>query len=271
MALRAREFTVSRRRNAIRPRTGVIVSAFAAFSFDAQPIAATVEREPMTAAAVRVEGKQTSERENGGPIACGGFEGEPRRDTVAGGASIRLRIHNNAAVETATLTAATKRVDFVYSNIRIRTRWTMMEPVTDDGMPLFDLVIARSHDPASKPSDVARADGLIGKAAVDGHRAYAFFDRVTSAAAAYKSFQADLLADVIAHEIGHLVLGVHHRHALSGVMRADILRKAGLPRHFSSAEGHAIRRRVLQGHIGRPVVNVQPCGRPAWRIPRFTS
>jgi hypothetical protein len=218
----------------------------------------------MTLGVFRVEGNQSPERERekGTDVACGGFEGEARRDTTAGGSSIRLRIYNDAGVEINTLTAAMKRVDFVYSNIRIRTRWIMMEPMTDDGMPLFDLVIARSHDPASKRSDVALVDGLIGEASVDGHRAYAFYDRVTSAAAAHKSFRALLLADVIAHEIGHLLLGVDS-HATSGVMRADILKNVGLPRIFSSAEGNVIRGRVLQGDIGRPVVNVKPCGRPA--------
>jgi hypothetical protein len=241
-------------------RTVLIVFAFAALLVDAQPDATPVKREPVTLGAFRVEKKQTPERENDTEFACGGFEGEPRRDTAAGGSSIRLRIHNDADVETKTLTAAMQRVDFVYANIRIRTRWIMMEPMTDDGMPLFDLVIARRHDPASKRSDVALADGLIGDAFVDAHRAYAFYDRVTSAASAYKSFSASLLADVIAHEIGHLLLGVHS-HAKWGVMRADIL-KTGLPRIFSSEEGNVIRRRVLQGHIGRPVVDVKPCGRP---------
>jgi hypothetical protein len=50
-----------------------------------------------------------------------------------------------------------------------------------------------------------------------------------------------------------------HSHATWGIMRADIL-KTGLPRTFSSAEGTVIRRRILQGDIGRVVVNVKPCG-----------
>ena len=51
---------------------------------------------------------------------CGGLDGEPFRDTVAGGSSVRLRIFNEAPVDSDTLDRALKRVTAIYAQIRVR-------------------------------------------------------------------------------------------------------------------------------------------------------
>jgi len=80
---------------------------------------------------------------------CGGIDGEPFRDTVAGGSSLRLRIFNAAPVDSDTLDRALKRVTAIYAQIRVRLRWTTTDPFTHDGMPLFDIVLTTV--PRSKP------------------------------------------------------------------------------------------------------------------------
>ena len=80
---------------------------------------------------------------------CGGVDGEPFRDTISGGSSFRLRIFNDAPVDSDTLDRALKRVTAIYAQIRVRLRWTTTDPFTHDGMPLFDIVITNSA--RSKP------------------------------------------------------------------------------------------------------------------------
>ena len=94
---------------------------------------------------------------------CGGVDGEPFRDTVAGGSSVRLRIFNDAPVDSDTLDRALKRVTATYAQIRVRLRWTTTDPFTHDGMPLFDIVITNSAPvQAETTNSTARAvDGSL--------------------------------------------------------------------------------------------------------------
>ena len=198
------------------------------------------------------------------PFDCGGSDGEPRRATVAGGSSVRLRVFNDAQAKAGILTLATNRVDDVYSQIRIRMRWTTAEPVTDDGMPLFDIVITNNAVPqAGTRPDRPSVNPILGRAYPTAHRAYAYYGRIEDAAFAGRSFTAEVLADVISHELGHLLLA--DAHSQVGIMRFDMLVKPGRRSRFDSREGNVIRQRVFAGGIGRRVINLEPCGSPLSR------
>lgn len=191
---------------------------------------------------------------------CGGSDGEPRRSTVAGGSSVRLRIFNDAPVELAILRRAMERVDHVYSQILIRTRWTTTDPVTDDGMPLFDIVITNNAVPQIRtPPGSPSVSPILGESYFTAHRAYVYYGRIEAVAFAGRAFTGDVLADVISHELGHLLLRATS-HSQVGIMRLDILVRRGRPRTFDSREGNVIRQRVFGGGIGRRVMNLQPCG-----------
>ena len=192
---------------------------------------------------------------------CGGVDGEPFRGTVAGGSSVRLRIFNDAPVDSDTLDRAMKRVTAIYAQIRVRLRWTTTDPFTDDGMPLFDIVITNSAPvQAETTNSTARAvDGVAGSASISAHRAYAFYGRIRNAAVAYRLFKRNVLADVVAHELGHLLLAPT-AHSLWGVMRFDLPNRNEVPRTFSPEQANRIRERVFAGGIGRQVRNAQPCG-----------
>jgi len=177
---------------------------------------------------------------------------------------VRLRVFNDAQVKAGILTWAMNRVDDVYSQIRIRTRWTAADPVTDDGMPLFDIAITNNDVPQSgtRP-DRPSVNPSLGQAYSTAHRAYAYYGRIEDAAFAGRSFTADVLADVISHELGHLLLA--DSHSPVGIMRFDMLVKPGRRSRFDSREGNAIRQRVFAGGIGRRVINLEPCGSPLTR------
>ena len=194
---------------------------------------------------------------------CGGVDGEPFRDTVSGGSSVRLRIFNDAPVDSDTLDRALKRVTAVYAQIRVRLRWTTTDPLTHDGMPLFDIVFANSPPVQAETTDsTSRAvDGVAGSASISTHRAHAFYGRIRNAAVAYKLFKQNVLADVVAHELGHLLL-TPTAHSLWGVMRFDLPHRNEVSRTFSPAQGDRIRDRVFAGGIGRQVRHAQSCGSP---------
>jgi hypothetical protein len=194
---------------------------------------------------------------------CGGVDGEPFRDTVSGGSSVRLRIFNDASVDADTLDRALKRVTAIYAQIRVRLRWTTTDPLTHDGMPLFDIVITNSAPvQAETTHSTARAvDGVAGSASLSTHRAHAFYGRIRNAAVAYKLFKQNVLADVVAHELGHLLLAPT-AHSLWGVMRFDVPHRNEALRTFSPGQGDRIRDRVFAGGIGRQVRHAQSCGSP---------
>jgi hypothetical protein len=78
---------------------------------------------------------------------------------------------------------------------------------------------------------------------------YVFYDRVTDMAALHRADTAQLMAIVIAHEVGHLLL--HHAdHASDGLMRGawnadDIRRGATGLLWFSTPETEEIRKTLL--------------------------
>ena len=61
-------------------------------------------------------------------------------------------------------TRALKRVAAIYAQIRVRLRWTTTNPFTDDGKPLFDIVITNSAPVhAETTNSITRAvDGVAG-------------------------------------------------------------------------------------------------------------
>jgi hypothetical protein len=64
-----------------------------------------------------------------------------------------------------------------------------------------------------------RGDGVLARAVAEALRAYVFYDRVKNTSARYGSARGVLLGDVVAHELGHLLIG--HSHSQDGLMKAQ--------------------------------------------------
>ena len=145
---------------------------------------------PRHAVECRIRGCPALERRF---FAVSAVDGEPFRDTVAGGSSVRLRIFNDAAVDSDTLDRALKRVTAIYAQIRVRLRWTTTHSFTDDGKPLFDIVITNSAPVhAETTNSITRAVyGCRGSASISAHRAHAFYGRIRNAAVAYRLFKQE--------------------------------------------------------------------------------
>jgi hypothetical protein len=146
---------------------------------------------------------------------------------------VTVQIHDYVHLPPASLSAASEVVTGVYKSIGVRTEW--LAPMRQDlhrahtappGEP--------SHTPIAQvtmivltPEMTARGhikEGILGLAAVApegiGRIAYVMYDRVSRQAANGAIDETELFGLVMAHEIGHLLLGVGS-HSDAGLMKGD--------------------------------------------------
>ncbi len=138
-----------------------------------------------------------------------------------------ISVHNYADVPTALLSAAEDQAREVYRRAGLETVWLNCSPKLEktepescyfsDSLHLTLKIIARAVN-----AQVRDRVDVLGTAYPDnkgiGYFAYVFYDRVQELAGRQRLGQA-LLADVMAHEIGHLLLG-SNSHSVSGIMCA---------------------------------------------------
>jgi hypothetical protein len=150
-----------------------------------------------------------------------------------------LRVHDRAGVDGDIMREATRRVDEIYAAAGILIDWEAGEGFVAEGDPptIFDVVIApgrmRQLPPASAEAHV------MGRAALAVRRAYVYYGRVRDAAVDFRRFPANLLGDVIAHEVGHLLLPPGS-HSETGIMRPN-LAGGEILQEFDAAQADVMR------------------------------
>lgn len=137
--------------------------------------------------------------------------------TMAGAESaptrVGVRLLNRALVSRAIMTRVTKEVSRVFGRIGIEMTW--LEAHDQDPLRVV-LILDRA--PFQPVTTDPQAMGFAQRVTADGNRiAFAFVDRVQQLAGA--SELSALLACVIAHEIGHLLLP-DDSHSAGGIMQA---------------------------------------------------
>ena len=137
--------------------------------------------------------------------------------------TIVLHVANYAAVSRQVLDGAKARVAKVYEVIGVLTEWVdRAETVRQlqDGR-LHLTVILLSRDMAEKKISAGGiTDHVLGQAHLASWRAYIFCDRIAAVPGALTMFSISL-GNVIAHEMGHLLLRAN-RHSRKGIMRANV-------------------------------------------------
>jgi hypothetical protein len=122
-------------------------------------------------------------------------------------------------------------------------------PEPDAGAPSIEVRLAiLPRDMADKKCRAARlAEGVMGTAvsgaeAANGRIAYVFYDRIAQVARSQNTPMVRGLGHIIAHEVGHLLLG-ENSHADQGLMRPNWNpRESGL-QTFTASQVQSIRHR----------------------------
>jgi hypothetical protein len=161
--------------------------------------------------------------------------------------TIVVRVANYPDLPRQILDGAKARVERVYAGIGVRIVWIRGEdPLKShqDGR-LHLTVILLSNDMARKKIAAQRiAKHVLGQAHLASWRAYIFCDRIAAVPGAPTLFPLSL-GNVIAHEMGHLLLR-ENRHSRTGLMRANAELDAIHLKNFDTSQANRIRTMLLE-------------------------
>jgi hypothetical protein len=167
---------------------------------------------------------------------------DPIAATEQGQPTMVLHVINYAALSRDVLDETKARVARVYKVIGVRTLWVDSERSADqreDGR-LHLTILLLSRDMAEKKiSAEGLKDGVLGQAHQPSGRASIFCERIATMPGAPTYFPIPL-GDVIAHEVGHLLLGTNG-HSRGGIMRAHTNVHTIHLQTFDEAQGRTIR------------------------------
>ena len=152
---------------------------------------------------------------------------EPRAATI--GSSLTIRLYNYAGVDADTLASSGESARQIYQRAGVETHW--IECRTRPYQPIFDPTCQATPGPdviririmPTVPAklrlvgDAVYGFALPSKSGGFGGATVIFWDRVAKSASLSKAAAADLLGCVMAHEAGHLLLGMDS-HSAQGLM-----------------------------------------------------
>ena len=133
--------------------------------------------------------------------------------------TVLVRVDNPAGAPNDCLQLAKDRAADVFVRIGVRLTWVDEETAfREQRHAPFTVVIVKSVDVRASRPGVADALGFANPSA---GRAHVLYDRVEALTSRSERTPASILGDVIAHELGHLMLSPPG-HSLSGIMRRDV-------------------------------------------------
>jgi len=170
-----------------------------------------------------------------------------------------IHLQNQVDAAAVALSSAAPRLEAIYRAVGLRAVW-VETPLAGNG-DAFGVMVVLTTARLSKQGAEQNVLGVAPESAARcGRVAYVFWDRVADYAVGRRQDVAVVLAMVIAHEIGHLLLPAGS-HTMVGVMRAEwrdddfAYAKSGRL-GFSKAEGARMRERI---HIEeRMIANAKP-------------
>jgi hypothetical protein len=171
-----------------------------------------------------------------------GADDEP---IAANEATIVLHVVNYAGLSRDILDQARTRVAKVYEVVGVRIVWVDGHEAVRQDSRLHLTVMLLSRDMAEKKiSAEGISDYVFGQAHLPSGRAHIFCDRIATMPGA-SGFLPIRLGDVIAHEVGHLVLttGGHSR---SGIMRANVDVRAIQLQTFDKTQARTMRTTLMR-------------------------
>ena len=160
--------------------------------------------------------------------------------------TIVLHVTNYAELSPEVINEAKARVAAVYAVIGVRTVWDdggmAVSRLENGELHVNVLVLPRDMKQTKSSAKGTKAD-VLGQAHLPSGRAYIFCDKIAEMAGLPTSFP-NALADVIAHEVGHLVLQ-ENGHSPSGIMRASLHGRFMHVQSFNRTEERTIRATLM--------------------------
>jgi 2-hydroxychromene-2-carboxylate isomerase len=158
--------------------------------------------------------------------------------------TIILHVVNHAGIAPEDLARAEDEATRIYAAAGVHTVWAAEnEAAAVPGLHLRVILLRR--DMARHMIRKARvANGVLGQAAGATGRAYIFTHRITEMGTQYGRDFVWVLGQVMAHEVGHLVLPIY-AHSDRGIMRAGLILRSNTDRLFTTEQGAAIRSMVM--------------------------
>jgi len=166
---------------------------------------------------------------------------------------LRIYVYNSAGVPAAVLTRAENRAHEIFSQSGIDTNWDNCAVHDKEGTDCSgklppDIIVVHIVENTERLGQEVFGAAFLG---TSGHGSYAdvFFDRVEGLCWESKLSLPDMIGHVIAHEIGHLLLGFG-AHSPFGIMRGkwqpQELQQVGRGGLFFSAEqSKTMRQRLI--------------------------
>src|SRR5258706_15213385 len=158
-----------------------------------------------------------------------------------GRVSVLVRVDNVANVPVDVLRLAESRAADVFGGIAVQLEWIDGPIANHDGVIAPYTVVIMSRGAVEKRAAEERlADIVVGEAALLAHRAYIFYDRIAAIRVVLPCQLGSILGDVIAHELGHLMLPPNS-HSATGIMRAGLEIRPGWVGTFDERQALLIR------------------------------
>ena len=160
--------------------------------------------------------------------------------------TMTVLILNHAGIPREVLAEAQAVASKIYAAVGVKIVWTEPSavPRPSSAFRLTVTILAKAGlSGRSRSAAMGNAPGVNGSAA-PAKRAYAFYDRIEEFARERGLGTATTVGCVMAHEIGHLLLG-SHSHSRAGLMRAlwgheEVLAIAAGVLAFSESEAKAL-------------------------------
>jgi len=158
---------------------------------------------------------------------------------------VALHVTDQVSVPAGMLRQSQTGATKVYGRIGVAVEWTTGSAALAprDGALHLDVIFLTDDAPAYRESDPT----CFGKASPVTGRAYIFFGRVLAHARATTSDPAQVLAVVLAHELGHMLLP-EYSHSGAGLMRARWYGPIFDVPPFTRAQAATIRSQLSANH-----------------------
>jgi hypothetical protein len=179
---------------------------------------------------------------------------------------VAISVYDYAHVSARLLAAAEEDAQRVFRQAGVETVWATCFPKSEKTESDGCYVVDANHLmlkilPRAIAAHVRDRGDVLGTAIVDergvGFYAYVFYDHVQRLAEERKLGHA-LLGDLLAHEIGHLLLG-SNSHSVSGIMSAhwygeELRRISEAAMFFAPSQSRMMRDRVASRQVDVPTV-----------------